>query len=133
MDVGLQSESMARVGLPRAAFESMLRKLRSWIEALNPADTGKTVWQDYAGENSYSDEEAIAKRRFVAEFAAATTPKLVWDFGCNSGDYSVAALEAGARYAVGFDFDQGALERGYARANADRQPTAPTTTASRKP
>ena len=40
----------------------------------------------------------------------------MWDLGCNTGDYSVTALEAGAKYVVGFDFDQGALEKAFARA-----------------
>jgi ribosomal protein L11 methylase PrmA len=40
---------------------------------------------------------------------------MLWDLGCNSGDYSKAALDAGAAYAVGFDFDQGALEAAFAR------------------
>ena len=45
---------------------------------------------------------------------------MVWDIGCNTGDYSVAALQAGARSAIGFDFDQGALDIGIrSRAIAD--------------
>lgn len=115
-DAGQQSEEMRRVGFPRVAFERMLNKLRGWIATLEPADTGKTVWQDYARDNSYTSDEAVVKRSFIGEFAAAVEPALLWDFGCNTGDYSAAALESGARYAVGFDFDQGALERGFARA-----------------
>src|SRR5690606_10181915 len=34
----------------------------------------------------------------------------------NTGDYSVAALEAGASQVIGFDFDQGAIELAYDRA-----------------
>ena len=46
----------------------------------------------------------------------AAKPKLVWDLGCNTGEYSKIALEAGASYAVGFDCDDGALDLGFARA-----------------
>ncbi len=94
----------------------MLRKLRDWIERLHPADSGKTEWQNYASDNSYHSEEAANKRRFVKEFVSRTAPAMTWDLGCNTGDYSIAALEAGAQYAVGFDFDLGALEHGFARA-----------------
>jgi ribosomal protein L11 methylase PrmA len=45
-------------------------------------------------------------------------PKQLWDIGCNTGDYSEVALTSGATQVVGFDFDQGALERAYARAKA---------------
>lgn len=110
-----QSLSLSSIGLPRPAFERMLKKLRRWIETLQPADSSKTVWQDYAKDNSYDTDEANAKRQFVAEHAAATTPALLLDFGCNTGDYSIAALAAGAKYVVGLDFDQGALEAGDAR------------------
>lgn len=103
-------------GLSKTALTGMLHQLRSWVAGLQPADTGKTVWGDYAHTHTYTGEEEVAKRRFVAEFAAATRPRLVWDLGCNTGDYSKVALEAGADCAIGFDFDQRALEKAYARA-----------------
>lgn len=106
--------------LPLIAFQQMLRGLRKWIAKLEPADTGNTVWADYAQDNSYASDEARAKRRFISEFATATKPKMLWDIGCNTGDYSKAALEAGAEYVVGFDFDQGALDTAFARAKTER-------------
>ena len=30
-------------------------------------------------------------------------PEMLWDIGCNTGDYSKVALEAGAKFVVGFD------------------------------
>jgi ribosomal protein L11 methylase PrmA len=44
---------------------------------------------------------------------------MIWDIGCNTGDYAKAALEAGAGYAVGFDFDQGALDAAFTRAESE--------------
>lgn len=115
-DAAVQGDKIAGTGFPRAALERMLRKLRGWIESLNPADAGKTTWQNYARETSYTDEETVIKRRFVGEFSKAVAPTLLMDIGCNTGDFTAVALDAGARYAVGFDFDQGALEQAYARA-----------------
>ena len=115
-NVPLESKTLKAAGLPRPALKNMLKRLRSWIESLMPADTGKTVWQDYAVDNSYTPEEAAAKKRFITDFCAASSPKMVWDFGCNAGDHLVAAFEGGAQYGVGFDFDQGALEACFARA-----------------
>jgi ribosomal protein L11 methylase PrmA len=90
--------------------------LRGWIEKLAPLDREKSVWNDYAEVNTYQSEEAQAKRRFVAEFAEATRPGLLFDLGCNTGAYAEAALEAGAGQVIGFDFDQGALDQAYDRA-----------------
>ena len=42
----------------------------------------------------------------------------MFDLGCNTGDYSALALEAGAKAVIGFDADQQALETAFARAAA---------------
>jgi ribosomal protein L11 methylase PrmA len=118
-DSGKAIEKAKARKLPRIAYEQMLYGLRKWIAGLEPKADGKTVWQDYANDNSYADEEAIRKRRFVAEFASSVRPALIFDIGCNTGDYSAVALENGAELAIGFDFDHGALDYGYRRAARD--------------
>ena len=105
-----------RKGLSKSALLGILTQLRGWIEGIKPADTGKTVWGDYARNNTYTDAAEETKCRFIAEFAEATKPNLLWDLGCNSGNYSAVALAVGAKAAVGFDFDQKALELAYDRA-----------------
>jgi ribosomal protein L11 methylase PrmA len=107
---------VARRKLPKSSYRNMLTQLRQYIETLEPKDTGKTVWGDYDHTHTYNSAEEEAKKRFVAGFAEAVKPSLLWDIGCNTGEYSEVALAAGAREVVGFDFDQGALERAYARA-----------------
>jgi ribosomal protein L11 methylase PrmA len=52
---------------------------------------------------------------------SVASTRMVWDIGCNTGDYSVAALQAGARSAIGFDFDQGALDIAFDRARSERR------------
>lgn len=102
--------------LPKIGFEHMLHGLRRWISTLEPRKDNATVWQNYARDNSYIDDEARHKRNFVSEFVASVAPDLIFDIGCNTGDYSILALESGARHVVGFDFDQGALDHAYRRA-----------------
>ncbi|MGN6277601.1 MAG: class I SAM-dependent methyltransferase [Sphingomonas sp.] len=101
-------------GLSRTAFHGILEGLRRYIAKLEPQG-GPTVWGDYADANSYGDPEAAAKRRFVGEMVDAVKPGLMFDIGCNSGDYSQVALDAGASRVIGFDFDHGALERAFHR------------------
>lgn len=112
----MNKRELGSASFPRASFKNLLQKLRRWVAQLQPADTGKTLWQEYADNHSYADDEAARKHAFVEAFTASVKPDVLWDFGCNSGDYSLAALSAGAGYAVGFDFDQGALEAGTQRA-----------------
>jgi len=105
--------------LPKIGFEQMLRGMRRWISRLEPKSGGASVWQDYAHDNSYADEEASQKKQFVAQFVAGAQPELILDIGCNTGDYSSVALESGARFAVGFDYDHGALDYAFRRATRE--------------
>jgi ribosomal protein L11 methylase PrmA len=116
---GTQVEMPSSGRFPRAAMQRMLERLRRWISRLQPADGGKTVWGDYAGQTSYVADEAERKRALIVQFAASVRPSMIWDIGCNTGDYAKAALEAGAGYAVGFDFDQGALDAAFTRAESE--------------
>jgi ribosomal protein L11 methylase PrmA len=111
--------------LSKTAFRGLLGQLRGWIARLQPADTGPTTWSDYADTHSYGSDEEAAKRRFVAEFVQQTKPRLMFDLGCNVGNYAVLALEAGARHVIGFDFDQRVLEVAFARAAGEERSLLP--------
>jgi ribosomal protein L11 methylase PrmA len=108
------SKRLSEARLPPSALRGMLEGLRHFISGLSLARQ-KTVWADYAADNSYEAAEAEAKRGFVTDMVSTVKPTLMFDIGCNSGDYSDVALSAGARYVVGFDFDTGALEQATAR------------------
>jgi ribosomal protein L11 methylase PrmA len=115
---GPQSVNIKRRHLPKSSYRHMLQQLRNWIERLEPADSGSTVWGNYEETHSYAPAEEAAKHEFVAQFCTETHPKLLIDLGCNSGEYSETALSAGVSRVIGFDADQHALERAYARACA---------------
>ncbi|HYM99218.1 MAG TPA: class I SAM-dependent methyltransferase, partial [Aestuariivirgaceae bacterium] len=111
-------ERAKRAKLSKRSYVAMLEQLRHWIDGLKPLKSSATTWQNYAENTTYGDEEREAKRRFISAFCQNTKPGMLWDIGCNTGDYSETALNAGAKHVVGFDFDQGALERAAARARA---------------
>jgi ribosomal protein L11 methylase PrmA len=112
----VQASAFKQESLPLATFRRMLRKLRRWIAGLEPGGSRDTVWRNYTLERSYTSDERQRKAGFVKAFNVATRPALLWDLGCNTGDYAVAALENGAGYVVGFDSDHGALEAAFDRA-----------------
>lgn len=99
-------------GLPRASFLGLLKDLRAWIAKLAPKGR-KTLWSDYTTTCSYSADEQSAKRAAVAEFAAATSPQMLWDIGCNTGEYALLALRAGAGRAIGWDGDPAAIDAAF--------------------
>ena len=102
----------------KAGFVWMLKGLRKWIASLTPKGIEGTIWGDYAQNTSYAAGEAEHKRAFVARYVDTQKPADVMDLGCNTGDYSEAALVAGAKRVIGFDFDLGALESAVSRAEA---------------
>jgi ribosomal protein L11 methylase PrmA len=109
--------------LPVQAYRRLIAGLRNWISSLEPLKkASKSTWQDYAKDNSYQAEELRQKVAFVQDFAARHSPRQLWDFGCNVGVFAKAAVEGGAEYVVGFDFDQGALDGCYAEASASQMP-----------
>ena len=110
--------------LSRNAFKAMLLQLKSFIAGLK-SPVGGTVWEAYDHDNSYGSAEAAAKHAFVGRMVAAARPGLMFDLGCNSGDYSVTGLDNGAAYVVGFDFDFGALERAVDRSAKQDLPFLP--------
>jgi len=113
------SKSVSKKRLPLSGFQNMLVGLRNFIAKLKPPSQ-VTTWQEYAENNSYATDEAQAKTRFIHDFCSAVRPEIIWDMGCNTGEYSKAALEGGAKMAVGFEYDAGALERAYSRASQEQ-------------
>lgn len=111
--------------LPMSALRHLLSGLRRWIEKLEPKGHGATTWERYPEQNSYRSDDVAAKREFVAAFVSAKRPAVLWDIGCNTGDYACLALDAGAGYVIGFDADHGALERAVARSARDEMAFLP--------
>ncbi|MDQ3773910.1 MAG: class I SAM-dependent methyltransferase [Pseudomonadota bacterium] len=83
------------------------------------ADAGS--FKDPSGRVYEIDGEIL---RSVAP-CAAVKPALLWDLGCNTGEYAEVALAAGAGRVIGFDFDHKALERAYGRAIRGSLPFLP--------
>jgi ribosomal protein L11 methylase PrmA len=112
-------EKARRSRLSPTAFQGLLGQLRRWIARLEPADGAPTTWSDYAERHGYRPAEEAAKRSFVGAFVEQTRPALLFDLGCNTGDYAALALDAGAKRVVGFDFDQQALDAAFHRSQAE--------------
>lgn len=103
-----------RPTMPQSRYRALLTELRAWIASLQ-SRRPRTYWHDYAVDNSYDDENRRIKGEFVRDFVARHGIGSTWDLGGNSGDYSLIALQAGARHAVVFDSDLDALELAWQR------------------
>ena len=114
-EAALKKASTNQKGIPKKSLISMLTQFHTWIEKLTPANE-TTVWGEYAQINTYENQERIAKSQFITDFVARNKIKTLIDLGCNTGDYSQSAIEGGADFVVGFDFDHQALNKAYNRA-----------------
>lgn len=106
----------SRRRLPRRSFEGLLRGLQRFVAGLEPHDDDASTWSNYAQDNSYAAQEVQQKAELIARFARKAAPQLLWDFGCNTGEYSKVALAHGAKAAIGFEYDALTLERAFHRA-----------------
>jgi ribosomal protein L11 methylase PrmA len=110
------AKQFSSLRLPKRALENNLRGMRSWVADLEPPRSYATPWQDYERTAHYTDAERARKHRFVAESVTGFRPTVLWDFGCNSGEYSEVAIGAGAKSVIGFEPDHGALNAAFRRA-----------------
>ena len=113
---GNKSKSLDDMKLHKAGYAGILEQLSNWIRGLTPLGISKTTWSDYVNTHSYSTSEENSKHSFIKEFTAQTQPEILFDFGCNTGEYSESAIEAGAKFVIGYDFDPNALDKAYQRA-----------------
>ena len=113
-----KTDSLSNINqnLPRETLSRIFKQLYSWIDKLKPLSSSNTTWGNYESIHCYESDEVTQKHNFITNFIQKTEPETVWDLGCNTGEYSELALNAGAQHVVGFDFDQSALEKSFERA-----------------
>ena len=93
--------------LPAVSDDSLRRLvsgLTRTVERLARPEGQRSHWLDYETDCHYEDEAAAAKRRIVDRVLDEVHPQLVWDLGCNLGEYSlIAARHAGLVVAIDGD------------------------------
>lgn len=72
----------------------------------------KTEWGKYYTNTNYSSSAFKAKKQLVEKFINKAKPKMVWDMGGNTGEFSQIPASKGI-YTVCFDIDPLAVEQNY--------------------
>ncbi|HUT11608.1 MAG TPA: class I SAM-dependent methyltransferase [Thermoguttaceae bacterium] len=101
-----------------------LRRVRGKIARLAAGYKPSGVWSQYTDICNYDDEAEAAKKSAVREFLDSSRPRRVLDLGCNTGDYSRLAVEAGAEV-LAADADHDAVEILYRRLREKPAPITP--------
>jgi ribosomal protein L11 methylase PrmA len=101
-----------KTNLSLHALKNLLNSIKNWIEKLNYHKNNHSAWKDYAEQQV----DNKIKREFISDFVQQLKPSLLFDLGCNSGEYAALALQNGAKKVVGFDADQSVLEKAFMQA-----------------
>ncbi len=99
----------------RSRYRAMLEGLRDGIASLRNPLSRTGYWSGYDEQNHYQAQELAIKREFVVDLVSRWKVGTLADIGGNGGEFSAAALEAGARHAICLDTDVGALAKAYSR------------------
>lgn len=109
----ISSPLKRRTSVSRQALIRQVLALRHSIERLR-ARQSSSLWLNYDSSGSYLAEASQAKRALVESQLAALAPRVVYDCGCNVGDYSLCAARQ-AKLVVAMDFDPAVVDAVYLR------------------
>ncbi len=90
----------------------LVDSLRRTITKLDWRPQG-TVWGDYYENTNYSKAGMDSKREVVRDILLEERPRIVWDIGANTGEFSRIAA-AKAESVVAWDLDPAAVDQHYA-------------------
>ena len=102
---------LRKAGFSAALVKSNVGRLRRIVGGLGWTPT-RSTWSEYALGNTYTDDDRRRKAAFVRKAAGVRRRRLVWDVGCNTGEYSRIVAEH-ADYVLAIDADHLAIERLY--------------------
>ena len=96
--------------ISKKKYRAILQNLKNWISTLVKKEIPST-WSDYEKNNSYSINEKKIKKKIIHDFIKKYEIKSFLDIGCNTGEFSLAALDKGAEYGVAIDFDEKSIDQ----------------------
>ena len=106
-------------GFSKTAIRNNVRGLHRLLSGL-PAPKEKSHWSRYGTTHQYSDSALAQKEAFVESTLATRNEwRLVWDLGCNTGQFSqLAAKHAG--YVIAMDSDHCSVDLLYERVRKEK-------------
>lgn len=114
-------QNLPRAGFNKSLIQANAAALARIIRRLDWRPP-ESKWSGYVSSNTYSSGDAQRKAAFVRQAVASRPAGLVWDLGCNTGEYSRIAAE-NADCVVAMDGDHLAVERLYR--SLRQQPSEP--------
>ncbi len=105
-------------GFNKELILANVRKIRKLINKLAWEGDG-SEWGGYEEFHNYSESDHSLKESFINDCVAGSSANMVWDIGCNTGQFSkIAARHAGQVLAM--DLDHFAVERLYREVSVEK-------------
>jgi len=98
-------------GFNEAMILANIRKLGKLVKQLKWRGEG-SEWGGYAEFHNYSKSDHQLKEAFISDCVAGSQAQVVWDIGCNTGQFSKIAAQH-ASCVLAMDMDHFAVERLY--------------------
>ncbi|MGM0428105.1 MAG: SAM-dependent methyltransferase [Thermodesulfobacteriota bacterium] len=109
-DIG-RVPSTRQVKVSDRGLIGIVRSLRRTIEGINWKSKSE-IWDEYGEIRTYDAEDVARKSEYVDRVVHRLQPKLVWDLGANTGEFSLIAASHGA-FVVSIDGDPACTEALY--------------------
>jgi hypothetical protein len=105
----------------RHAVPALVEHLHAAVSALK-WEPRETDWSNYYEETNYDPDSFQHKQQLVDTFLERVSPrpKLVWDLGANTGEFSRIAAQQGS-LTIAFDRDPACVERNYLTCRQERE------------
>jgi ribosomal protein L11 methylase PrmA len=97
--------------ISQLSFRGLIDSFESAVKRLTWRPAG-TEWGDYYSQTNYSDQAMESKKKIVEELLGRIQPRITWDLGANTGQFSQIAASLGSNV-IAFDIDPAAVEKGY--------------------
>ena len=95
----------------------IVRSLYKTIEGIKWKRTSE-IWEEYGEIRTYQAEDVAKKSEYVDKVVKQLQPKVVWDLGANTGEFSLIAASHGA-FVVSIDGDPACTEQLYKKVSTE--------------
>jgi len=115
-DIG-KTKSVRKAKVSDHGLIGIVQSLHKTVEGIKWKRTSE-IWEEYGEIRTYQAEDVAKKSEYVDRVVKRLQPKVVWDLGANTGEFSLIAASHGA-FVVSIDGDPACTEQLYKKVSTE--------------